>query len=95
LAKQLLHVTIQEGEHSSVSAPLSVNQQWKSELLERLNAILVKLATSPTLFPSPSAKTKKSNVTLRATRVQRQISYSGGIAVGGGEIKKYLLGVES
>ena len=47
-------------------------------LLGRLNVILVKPATSPTLFPSPSAKTKKSNVTLRATRVQRQISYSGG-----------------
>ena len=47
-------------------------------LLGRLNLILVKPATSPTLFPSPSAKTKKSNVTLRATRVQRQISYSGG-----------------
>ena len=32
----------------------------------------------PHPLPLPPAKTKKSNVTLRATRVQRQISYSGG-----------------
>ena len=74
LAKQLLNVTIQEGEHSSVSAPLSINQQWKSEVLRnRAKRDISKTGYFPhplSPAPPPLTKTKKSNVTLRTRRVQ-------------------------